>query len=707
VSAAAAAPAPAPASVPGECRHCGLPTGDPGRAFCCYGCTLAYEVAGRGGEEGEATLILASVGTGAFLTMNVMAFSALLYTGEAASGGPLYSLFRWLQLGFATPAIALLGWPIAKNALAGPRRQGMDLLVLTGIVASFALSAEATIAGRGHVYYETAAVVLVLVTLGRYLEARARASASASLRSLLGLLPRQAAVLRAVAPGEAPVEVNVPVASIRAGDRVIVRPGEASPVDGEVVLGEAFVDAAVLTGESRPAALSPGARLFAGTIPRDGRLVVLAKETGEARLVARLARLLDEARRRRAPIERTADRVSAVFLGIAVAVAVASLLPPALAGDAGEGVRRALAVLVVACPCALGIATPLALWVGLVRAAREGALVRSAAGLEALAGTTTVLFDKTGTLTAGRPALVEVAVRPGGDGARDRALALAAGLEAASEHQVGRALVEAARARSLELPAVRRFRVRPGLGVEGELEGVEGAVLVGSPRLLERDGVPVDPAIAAARGRFEVEGRTVVLLAAGGRNLAAFALGEAPRPEAAEAVAALRGLGLEVAALTGDGAAAGAALGRALEIPVAASLLPDEKVAEVERRVRAGERVVMVGDGLNDAPALAAATVGIAVRAGTDLAREAAPISLLVDDLRAVPRLVALARAAARTIRWNLVWAFVYNVVGVGLAAFGRLSPALAALAMVASSAFVVGQSLRLGRRPREAARGS
>jgi heavy metal translocating P-type ATPase len=643
--------------------------------------------------------------------MNVMAFSALFYTAGADSGAPLFRLFRWLQLAFAVPALGLLGWPILKSALAGPVRRGMDLLILVGVAAAFAQSAHAIAAGRGHVYFETAVLVLVLVTLGRYLEAEARAVAAREIGSLLAGVPARALVER----GEDGAAEEVAVDEIRPGDRVIVRPGEAAAVDGEVVSGEAAVDASMLTGEARPQPVGPGARVLAGTIPRDGRVVVLARATGPDRLVARLARLLDEARRRRAPVERAADRWAGWFLALAVAAALAALVMRASAGEPAEGVRRALAVLLVACPCSLGLATPLALTVAIARAAREGAIVRSGAAIEALAGVRAAFFDKTGTLTTGRPHLAEVVAVPGIEA--EWALATAAALEAASEHAVGRALVAAAEARggAASRPAVERFRVRPGLGVEGEVEvrprpgsgpaaapanGLHPAevrrALVGSRRLLERDGAAIEPALAARAAEIEAAGRSTVFLALDGRAVAVFGIAEEVREEAAAAIAALRAAGLEVAALTGDGPAAAGALERRLGIPVRHSLLPDEKIAAVEASARGGRPAIMVGDGLNDAPALAAAAVGIAVEGGLDLAREAAAIALVRADLGAVARLVAIARAAARTIRWNLFWSFLYNGAGMGLAAAGFLHPALAAVAMVLSSFFVVGQSLRL-----------
>ncbi len=630
----------------------------------------------------------AALGIGAFLAMNVMAFSAIFYTERAASDAPIFRLFRWLQLAFSLPAVLLLGFPVLKNAARGGMRAGMDLLIVAGVSASVVLSMRATIAGSGHVYYETAVATLVIVTLGRYLEASARATAARDLGALLGGVPDRATLVR-----EEGREESVSLAALRPGDRVLVRPGEAIPVDGEVVAGEAAIDAAALTGESRPSACGPGARVFAGSITLDGALTIAVQAAGENRLLARLARLVEEARRSRAPIERAADRVSRAFLGIALALAAAAFALRA-GTDPRDAIERALAVLVVACPCSLGIATPLALAVAISRAAREGAVVRSGAVLEALASVRAAVFDKTGTLTSGRPAIVDVATAPGV--APAEAVRVAAALERTSSHPIARAFAAEAERRGVAPPLPAGLRARPGLGIEGELQGERGRVLLGSRRFLDREGVAVPESLDRSARSFEAAGRSVVFLASGADATAVFALGEEIREGAAPAIQALRRAGIEVAALTGDSEAAGLAVGRALGIPVRAGLLPDEKVCEIARREAAGTRCLMIGDGLNDAPALAAASVGIAIEGALDLVREAAPIVLYRSDLRAIPSLVALARATLRTIRWNLVWSFFYNAVGMALAATGRLHPALAAAAMLLSSLFVIRQSLAL-----------
>jgi len=543
------------------------------------------------------------------------------------------------------------------------------------------------------VYFDTATTILVFVTAGHYLELRARARGAEALAALLSRTPEAAFVRRG---GE---EVEVPASTIVLGEAVIVRPGGAFPVDGEVIEGAGSVNEASITGEARPVFKEPGANVYSGTINLDGRLVIRATGVGEDRVMARLVQLLREALRRRAPVQRLADRVSAVFVPLVVLVSALAFAYWGWRDGAGQGLMVALAVLLIACPCALGVATPLALWAGMGRAAENGVLVRSAAALEKLANVRAVFFDKTGTLTTGTLEVKEVIGNWG------LVIGCAAALESASEHPLGRAVLDYAHAQGLAPASVDNFRAFPGLGVSGDVQFPitdyrlhEAAV--GNARFMDRLGWGMDEQLAAEKERLELAGRTVVCVGWEGavRGLLGFA--EAVRPEAPEAVRTLAAAGLTVKALTGDDRTAGAVLARKLGIAVHANLLPEDKVRLLrEAQARSGG-VAMVGDGLNDAPALAHADVGLALGCGVDVTREAADVSLVGSDLRQVAWTIELARQTYRTIRQNLWWAFFYNIVGVGLALVGVLHPIVSALAMVVSNLFVVGSSLRLAHRP-------
>jgi heavy metal translocating P-type ATPase len=552
------------------------------------------------------------------------------------------------------------------------------------------LSAAATISGRGEVYFETVAMVLVLVTLGRYLEGRARAGSTAALSGLLAGAPAECTIVRDGA------DVKTRADAVRVGDLVRVFPGDSMCVDGIVVTGEAGVDESMLTGESRAVFKSAGDSVFAGTVDRDGCLLVRAAEVGERRVVAGIERLLCEARASRAPIERLADRISRCALPVILATALASLGYWTVVGGVGRGLMVMLSVLLIACPCALGIATPMALWLALGRAARNGIVVRRAEILERLAAVRAAAFDKTGTLT-GRELSVSAIVSARPSGERDL-LRIAASLESGSEHPVGRSIRAHAAAGAVELERVEGFRALPGLGVQGRLASGEAAL--GSRLLMERLGAAIAEEIAEQADTVEASGRTLVFCAWGAplRCAGFLALTESPREEAPAALERLKGLGVAVSLLTGDRTEPARALGGRLGIEASAGLLPAAKAGELERIRRRSGAVLFVGDGLNDAPAMKSADVGFALGCGSDLTREAADVAILGDDLRKVPWLLELARRTYRTIGVNLFWAFGYNAAGVALAAAGKLNPLWAAAAMVSSSFFVVRNSMRLSR---------
>jgi Cu+-exporting ATPase len=547
-------------------------------------------------------------------------------------------------------------------------------------------------------YYETAAVVITLVALGRWLEARARGRTSEAIRRLVALAPRTARVLR---DG---IEVDVPTAEVVVGDLLRIRPGERVSVDGEVIEGVSAVDESMLTGESLPVQKAPGAPVFGGSVNRTGSFVFRATRVGAETTLARIVRLVEEAQGSRAPIQRLADRVAAVFVPVVLVIAAATFVGWWVFGPSPSilyALTNAVAVLVIACPCAMGLATPTAIMVASGRGAELGVLVKSAEALETLAGVDMMVFDKTGTLTLGRPTVTDVIPAPGV--AEDDVLAFAAAAEQGSEHPIGEAIVARAKERGLPMPAVAEFSTVPGQGIDALAP--EGRLLLGSRALMAARGVDVT-ALAPRAEALAQAGKTVVYLAVAFRPLGLVAVADTLKPEAPAVVAALRARGIEVAMLTGDDRRTAAAIARATGIDrVLAEILPEDKAREIARLRESGRRVAMVGDGINDAPALARADVGIAMGSGTDVAIEAADVTLMRGDLRSVVAAVDLARRTIRIVKENLVWAFGYNVVLIPVAAgllyplWGvLLSPILAGAAMAFSSVSVVTNSLRLKR---------
>ncbi len=591
----------------------------------------------------------------------------------------------WWQLALAVPLQFGLGWRFYRGGWAALRAGtgNMDLLVAMGTSAAFGLSLWMLLTGEHahHLYFEAAALVIFFVMAGKRLEARAKRATAGAIQALLDLKPRTARRI------ETDGERDVPAALLRVGDRVALRPGERVPADGVIEAGEAGLDESALTGESRPVPKAPGDRLATGTVVLDGALTLRVTAIGEETVLARVAALVSAAQASRAPIQKLVDRVSAVFVPVVVAIALATLAGWLLAGaGAEEAVIHAVAVLVIACPCALGLATPAAIMAGTGAAARAGILLRDADSIERGHAVTLVAFDKTGTLSEGRPVLAaHHAAEPG-------ALALAAALQRGSEHPLAHAVLAA---HGGPVAAVEGFRALPGRGVTGVVDG--RALWLGNRRLAEEQGAR--GAFAAQAAAEEAQGRTLSWLGEGERALALLAFEDALRPAAAAAVARLRHMGLGVAMLSGDSPeAAGAAAARLGIVEVAAGLLPEGKSAWIAARRGARERIAMVGDGVNDAPALAAADLGIAMGGGTDAAIAAAGITLLRSDPALVPAAIEVARATRGKIRQNLFWAFAYNAAGLPLAALGLLSPALAGAAMAASSVSVLGNALLLAR---------
>jgi P-type Cu+ transporter len=624
-----------------------------------------------------------------------------------------FTYWQWISLALAAPVAVWGAWPFHRAAWANLRHGAttMDTLVSMGVLAAFGWSLWALLLGTagepgmvhpftftvsrgdaaGQLYLEVAAGVTTFLLAGRYFESRSRRRAGAALRALLEMGAKDVAVLRAESGG-AVRERRLPIGALAVGDRFVVRPGEKIATDGVVEDGRSAVDTALLTGESVPVDVGPGDAVVGATVNAGGRLVVRATRVGADTQLAQMARLVTDAQSGKAPVQRLADRISGVFVPIVIALAVGTFgVWLGTGAGAATAFTAAVAVLIIACPCALGLATPTALLVGTGRGARLGILIKGPEVLEATRRVDTIVLDKTGTVTAGRMTLVEVHVD---DASRDEALRLAGAVEAGSEHPVAAAVVTAA---PPDLPRVAGFANVEGLGVRGVVEG--HAVLVGRPALLEQRGVTLPPSLAGALARAQDRGRTAVAVAWDGVAHAVLVVADTVKPTSAEAVARLRALGLEPVLLTGDGAAAAQAVADEVGIAqVVAEVLPADKVDVVKGLQDEGRVVAMVGDGVNDAAALAQADLGMAMGTGADVAIEAADITLVRGDLRAAADAVRLSRRTLRTIKSNLFWAFAYNVAALPLAATGLLNPMIAGAAMAASSAFVVANSLRLRR---------
>ena len=607
----------------------------------------------------------------------------------------------WLQLGLATPVQFVLGWRFYVSAFKALRALSgnMDLLVSLGTSAAYFYSLHLVLAGAASgtgepLYFEAAAVVIALVMLGKWLEARAKHSTTAALRALMSLRPERARVERPDG------EVEVPVNAVSVADIVVVRPGERLPVDGIVIFGESEVDESLLTGESLPVRKSAGDKVTGGSINGSGWLRIETSAVGEQSMLARIIGLVDAAQAKKAPVQRLVDRVAAVFVPIVLAIAFASFLVWwLLIGDFGSGIIAAVSVMVIACPCALGLATPTALMVGTGVAAKAGILIRDAEALEQAGGIDTVVLDKTGTLTEGKPEVTDVVAL----GIEERRmLALVASAQGGSEHPLARAVL--AKAQGIERPPIERlpleeFRARPGFGVLARVGGQE--IAVGNRKLMQEQGVGIS-ALAGAAEALETDGRTVIwaaLLGAEPRLIGLIGLADRVKPSAAAAIRRLHESGIATILMTGDNERTANAVAATLGIGrVMAGMLPADKAAEVERLKAQGKHVAMVGDGVNDAPALAAADVGIAMGSGADVAIGTAGIALLRGDPLLVSGAIALSRATYAKIRQGLFWAFVYNLVGIPLAAAGLLSPMLAGAAMALSSVSVVANALSLRR---------
>lgn len=615
---------------------------------------------------------------------------------------PMLFMNAWFQLGLAAPVQFIIGWPFYVGAYKALRSgsANMDVLVALGTSAAFFYSLYETLrtlnpAGHGaheaELYYETSAVLITLIVLGKLLEALAKGRSSEAIKTLMGLQAPMALVVREG------VEYRIPTTEVIAGDILLVKPGEKVPVDGIVLDGASTVDESMLTGESMPIDKRQGDELIGATINKNGALRMQATKVGKETALAQIIRVVEDAQGSKAPIQRVADRISGIFVPIVTVLAVIAfgvwyvIIEP---GDLGNALEKAIAVLVIACPCALGLATPTSIMAGSGRAAELGVLFKGGEHLESTHRIDTVVLDKTGTVTKGKPELTDIRVAAGYDEAR--LLSWVGSAEKSSEHPVAEALVAGIKRRSIELPEAEQFEAVPGFGIEAVVEGER--LLIGTKRLMEKHGVDIK-AIEAEQQRLESEGKTVMLIAVNGLYAGLAAVADTVKDTSAEAVARMKAMGLEVIMLTGDNARTAQAIAREVGIErVVAEVLPEQKAKAVQELQAEGRKVAMVGDGMNDAPALVAADIGMAIGGGTDVAIEAADITLMRGDLNSIADAIRMSRVTMANIKQNLFWALAYNVIGIPIAAAGFLAPWLAGAAMALSSVSVVLNALRLQR---------
>jgi len=677
--------------------------------FCSDGCQRTFESPEDELRKMKRRVTIAMTGVLILAIMRVAVFLGLAAGATLLTWAPIEALpwFTWgvWMMVLVTPVQFIGGWGFYKGAWQAVRSRAinMDFLVALGTSVAYVYSVIVVFAPgilpvdveERAVYFEVSAVIIAFVLLGKYMEDIIKRKSSAAVRKLMDLRPATAHVVR---DGQ---EMEVPAGTLLVGDVVVVRPGEKIPTDGEVISGSSAVDEKLLTGESIPVEKNPGDPVIGGTVNATGSFRFQATRVGAETTLNQIITLVEEAQSSSTQIQRVVDRVVRYFVPAVVAVAVASFVAWSVAGNLPQAILAFIAVLIIACPCAMGIATPAALMVGVGKGAEGGILIRGAEHLERAVKLSTVVFDKTGTLTRGEPVVTDVVLVPGRDGSprldEQAALRLAAAAEAGSEHPLAAAIVRRAAMEGTPPPPVSAFEAVPGCGVCVQVDGCD--VLVGNRRLMAERGIPVPDPVEATLLGLEEDGKTAMLLAVDGELAAVIAVADTVKEHAREAVADLQRERIEVVMLTGDNERTAAAIARELGIDrVIAGVIPQDKAREIQRLRDTGEVVAMVGDGINDAPALATADIGVAIGSGSDVAKETGGLVLIRDDVRDVAVAIRLSRATMRKIRQNLFWAFAYNTAAIPVAAFGFLNPIIAAAAMALSSLSVITNSALLKR---------
>jgi Cu2+-exporting ATPase/Cu+-exporting ATPase len=681
-----------------ECYQCKIPiTGKPLRYkvegeyqdFCCFGCYLIYKTTGMRGEEGTAVAFLGKFGFGYFFAMLVFMLSTYMYGAHLTPDDPEAQAFvgfiKYIILILATPVMLLLGVPILRNAFTGGRiNLNTDTLIVLGSFSAYFLSVYSVFTNKPSIYFETATMILVLMTFGRYIETSSRAKASNFMKELLKLSPEKAVVIR---NGK---EEEINRDDIKVGDVVKIVPGEKIPADGVIIEGKGHVDESLLTGESKPVLKAVGNELYTGTTSIDGAFKIKVNKPAEDWTLNRFIQIMKEIRATKAPINRIADTIAYYFLPVIITIAFSA----GIYWYIQEGFEKALivfmSVLLISCPCAFSIGAPLALWVGLGEAMREGIIIKGADVLEKLSTVKTVFFDKTGTVTDRNMVVSYVKALD------ENVVKLACCLERNSEHPLAKSFVSYCAQKGFITDCnVEDFKVHFGYGVEGVVDGVH--VYIGSRSYMEKLGFGIPDELKEAEKEAEEKGEIPVFIAADQRVSGIVVFSQNIRKEAPKVFEVLKKIKIKVGVLTGDTPYFAKILKDKLGIEdVRAGLLPQDKLKAIDEEKKKGRTVAMVGDGINDAPALTRADIGVAMGCGTDLTRESANISLLSDDLRKVPLAILLAKKVRKVIYTNMFWAFIYNVIGIGLAVAGKLNPMFAALAMVLSSAFVIANSVRV-----------
>lgn len=683
-----------------RCYQCGLPvadyasrrkTEDASEAFCCAGCFVVHKITGIKGDEGLSQILLGKFGLGFLLSMNVMMLSAPLYAGVYASIAVpeiFAGAIKFVLLCFSLPVMVLLGYPILRSSYDSIKKGilGTEALIFIGAVSAFLISVKSTLAGEGEVYYETATMILTLYALGRYIDTKARWKASESIKGLSSLIPTDVLLLR----GDNITE-KIPVDKVSVGDKVLLRPGERIPLDGVVVNGSGSVDESFLTGESRPVVKNEGMEVFSGSINIDGSLTIEVKKPVDEFVVKKIERLMEKIRENPSHIKRIGDTIATCFVPGIVILSLGSFIYWTVQGEPSTALMRMLSILLISCPCAFGIAAPLAVWRGLGKAAEKGVIIMGTDILEGLSKVKTVFFDKTGTITSNALSLSEVYTCQ--SRSRDELLTIAASMEFHSSHPLAVSFIKEAEKKGLPLLEVSDVKIRPGLGVESEIN--KKRYYLGSKTWLKALGVSVTSDFFRHNGVIQEKG-SVVFLMEEGEIIGFFAFEQSLREGTTETFDQLKRMGVKTVILTGDDESGVADIKDRLRPDgIKWRLLPEDKVREIESGKK-GQIVAMVGDGINDAPALEASHIGIAMGCGTELTRESAKVNLLGDDLRLIPYLIQLSKKVRWKVYQNFFWAFSYNIIGIYLAFTGTITPLFAVVAMIVSSLIVIGNSMRL-----------